>query len=80
MKAFALLIGTIAAVVVRKDDLSYERDADKVDPLSRYVNDEDIVQLHDTVPVILAQKDDLSYERDADKVDPLSRYVNDEDI
>ena len=25
-----------------KDDLSYERDADKVDPLSRYVNDEDI--------------------------------------
>ena len=54
MKAFALLIGTIAAIVVRKDDLSYERDADKVDPLSRYVNDEDIVQLHDTVPVILA--------------------------
>ena len=54
MKAFALLVGVIAAVTIRKDDLSYERDADKVDPLSRYVNDEDIVQLHDTVPVILA--------------------------
>ena len=61
-----LLIGTIAAVVVRKDDLSYERDADKVDPLSRYVNDEVIFQLHDTVPVILAQKDDLSFEGDAE--------------
>ena len=42
MKVFAL-IGTIAAVTIRKDDLSYERDADKIDPLSRYVNDEDIV-------------------------------------
>ena len=29
-------------VQLSKDDLSYERDADKIDPLSRYVNDEDI--------------------------------------
>ena len=54
MKALAILIGTLSAITVRKDDLPYDKDADKIDPLSRYVNDEDIVQLHDTVPVILA--------------------------
>ena len=54
MKAFLLLISTLSAVTIRKDDLPYDVEPDKIDPLSRYVNDEDIVQLHDTVPVILA--------------------------
>ena len=80
MKVISLLIGTLSAISLRKDDLPYDKDADKIDPLSRYVNDEDIVQLHDTVPVILAQKADLPYTEEADKIDPLSRYVNDEDI
>ena len=45
MKAFAILalIGTISAVQINKADLPYDDAADKVDPLSRYVNDEDIV-------------------------------------
>tara|TARA_B110000914_G_C15166252_1_gene310675 strand:- start:300 stop:530 length:231 start_codon:yes stop_codon:yes gene_type:complete len=64
------------------NDLPYDDATDKVDPLSRYVNDEDIVQLHDTVPVpiMLLQRNDLPYDEPSDKVDPLSRYVNDEDI
>ena len=43
MKALALLIGTLSAVIIRKADLPYTETADKIDPLSRYVNDEDIV-------------------------------------
>ena len=66
----------------KKADLPYDEAADKIDPLSRYVNDEDIVQLKDDVPVpiMLVQRADLPYDEPADKIDPLSRYVNDEDI
>ena len=67
---------------MNKADLPYDDAADKVDPLSRYVNDEDVLQLEDNVPVpiMLLQRSDLPYDEPADKVDPLSRYVNDEDI
>ena len=45
MKAFTvlLLLGTISAIKINKADLPYDEAEDKVDPLSRYVNDEDIV-------------------------------------
>ena len=45
MKAFTVLalLGTISAIKVQKADLPYDEPADKIDPLSRYVNDEDIV-------------------------------------
>ncbi len=45
MKAFAVLalLGTISAIKINKADLPYDEASDKVDPLSRYVNDEDIV-------------------------------------
>ena len=63
------------------NDLPYDGAPDKVDPLSRYVNDEDVVQIHDTVPnTTLLQYNDLPYDGAPDKVDPISRYVNDEDV
>ena len=35
-----------------KADLPYTLDADKIDPLSRYVNDEDVVQLRDDINLV----------------------------
>ena len=45
MKAFTVLalLGAISAIRVNRADLPYDEAADKIDPLSRYVNDEDIV-------------------------------------
>ena len=45
MKTFAILalIGTISAINIKYNDLPYDDATDKVDPLSRYVGDEDIV-------------------------------------
>jgi hypothetical protein len=51
--------------------------------LSRYVNDEDVIQLHDNVPntnFLQLEYNDLPHDAVPDKVDPLSRYVNDEDV
>ena len=89
-----LLIAAAAAVSLQKADLPYDGAIDKVDPLSRYVNDDDIVQLEDDVrlvqtteefdqePVVLVmlKKADLPHDGSIDKVDPLSRYVNDDDL
>jgi len=74
---FALVAG-ISAIRIKYNDLPHDASADKVDPLSRYVNDEDVVQLEDDVSLV--QYNDLPHDASADKVDPLSRYVNDEDI
>merc|ERR1711939_1050558 len=65
------------------DGLPYDEAADKVDPLSRYVNDDDIVQLSEENLVMLNKpsvSDGLPWNETADKIDPLSRYVNDDDI
>ena len=73
----------IALLQTQYNDLPHDATPDKVDPLSRYVNDEDVVQLHDTVPnreLIQLQYNDLPHDAAADKIDPLSRYVNDEDV
>ena len=64
---------------MQRSDLPYDEPSDKIDPLSRYVNDEDIVQLNE-VNLVQLNRADLPYDDAADKVDPLSRYVNDEDI
>ena len=73
---------SVQAVTLKKDDLPYDADkVEKLDPISRYVNDENIVQLKSNVPVKLAQKDDLPYNAEMlEKLDPVSRYVNDENI
>ena len=56
---------------------------DKLDPLSRYVNDDDILQIKEQNLVQLS-KDDLPHGPKDDslieKLDPVSRYVNDDDI
>ena len=39
----ALLIASTSAVSLKKADLPYTGEADKIDPLSRYVNDDDLV-------------------------------------
>tara|TARA_B110000503_G_C7011874_1_gene356057 strand:+ start:125 stop:346 length:222 start_codon:yes stop_codon:yes gene_type:complete len=64
----ALMASTSA---VRYNDLPDNLYADKIDPLSRYVNDEEMVQL---------QYNDLPDNLYADKIDPISRYANDEDL
>ena len=76
------LIGCSAALKLRKNDLPHDPELiDKVDPLSRYVNDDDIVQIQDDVSLVQLKKNDLPHDADlVDKVDPLSRYVNDDDI
>ncbi len=82
-----LLIAAVSAL--RYTDLphtgSVDTNADnilKIDPLSRYVNDDDLVQINSQVRYM-----DLpavgQYDTNADnveKLDPLSRYVNDDDI
>jgi hypothetical protein len=74
------LVASVSAIQhrVRYNDLPHDAAADKVDPLSRYVNDEDVVQIADDVSLV--QYNDLPHDAAADKVDPLSRYVNDEDV
>ena len=69
------LLGAVSAhrLHSRYNDLPYTLDADKIDPVSRYVNDDDLIQI-ETV------KGDLPYTEEADKIDPVSRYVNDDDI
>ena len=89
MKFFALiaLIGATTAIRVIKDDLPHgPKDTsmiDKLDPVSRYVNDDDILQIKEQNLVQLG-KDDLPHgPKDTsmiDKIDPVSRYVNDDDI
>ena len=52
MKFFAL-IGAACAIHLRKADLPHDGDlVEKLDPLSRYVNDADIVQLKDDVNLV----------------------------
>ena len=78
MNKFVLLaLASVSAMRLRKDDLPYNPELiDKVDPLSRYVNDDDLVQIGSRI-----RKDDLPYNPELiDKVDPLSRYVNDDDL
>ena len=41
----ALLIVATSAISIKKADLPYTEEADKIDPLSRYVNDDDLVHL-----------------------------------
>ena len=89
MKFFALaaLLGVTSAIKLNKDDLPHgpkdDSMIDKLDPLSRYVNDDDILQLKEQHLVQL-NKDDLPHgpkdDSMIDKLDPLSRYVNDDDI
>ncbi len=76
------LIGSTAALKLRKNDLPHDADlVEKVDPLSRYVNDDDIVQIEDDVSLVQLKKNDLPHDADlVEKLDPLSRYVNDDDI
>jgi hypothetical protein len=79
MKYIALLlVATTSAIKVKYNDLPHDGVPDKVDPLSRYVNDEDVVQLEDDVSLV--QYNDLPHDGAPVKVDPLSRYVNDEDV
>ena len=79
MKYIALLlIANASAIRMRYNDLPHDASPDKVDPLSRYVNDEEIVQMVDDVNLV--QYNDLPHDASPDKVDPISRYVNDEDV
>merc|ERR1711959_688769 len=85
MKFFALaLIGAATAMTIRRDDLPHgpkdDSLIDKIDPLSRYVNDDDILQLK-SQNLVQLNRDDLPHgpkdDSLIDKIDPLSRYVND---
>merc|ERR1712167_525284 len=81
---FLALLGAVSAIHLRKADLPHDGDlVEKLDPLSRYVNDADIVQLHDDVNLVQLEekKADLPHDGDlVEKLDPPSRYVNDADI
>ena len=53
---------------------------EKLDPLSRYVNDDDILYIK-AQNLVQLSKNDLPNDADlVEKLDPLSRYVNDDDI
>ena len=73
----AAFIAAASALRLQKDDLPYTASlVDKLDPVSRYVNDDDLIQLHSQM-----KKDDLPYPASlVDKLDPVSRYVNDDDL
>ena len=43
MKFIAALLGLTQAISLRKADLPYTEPIDKIDTLSRYVNDDDLV-------------------------------------
>ena len=89
MKFFALaaLLGVTSAIKLNKDDLPHgpkdDSMVEKLDPLSRYVNDDDILQVKEQNLVQL-NKDDLPHgpkdDSMVEKMDPLSRYVNDQNI
>ena len=68
---FLALIGAATAISLRRADLPHDGQIDKLDPVSRYVNDDDLVQLN---------RADLPHDGEIDKLDPVSRYVNDDDI
>ena len=74
------MLTRVNLVQLKKADLPYDLEGDKVDVLSRYVNDDDIVQLNDDINLVQLEKADLPYDLDGDKIDVLSRYVNDDDI
>ena len=79
----ALALASVSAVTLKYNDLPYDAEKlEKLDPVDRYVNDENIVQVKSTVkPVKLAQYNDLPYDAEKlEKLDPVSRYVNDENI
>ena len=80
--AIVALIGSTSALKMRKNDLPHNAELiDKLDPLSRYVNDDDIVQIEDDISLVQLHKADLPHDADlVEKLDPLSRYVNDDDI
>ena len=78
MKFIILALAGASAIRIKYNDLPHDAAPDKVDPLSRYVNDEDVVQIADDVSLV--QYNDLPHDAAPDKVDPLSRYVNDEDV
>merc|ERR1712127_794673 len=97
MKFFALaaLLGVTSAIKlnseITKDDLPHgpkdDSLVDKLDLMSRYVNDDDILQIKSENLVQLGSqiaKDDLPHGPKDDslieKLDPVSRYVNDDDI
>merc|ERR1719163_315832 len=86
MKFILALIGAATSIHLRKADLPHDGDlVEKLDPLSRYVNDADIVQLKEDVNLVQLKteerKADLPHDGDlVEKLDPLSRYVNDADI
>ena len=78
---FALVANTSAVHIKSKyNDLPYDGAPDKVDPINRYVNDEDVVQLKDDINLVQMKYNDLPYDGAPDKVDPINRYVNDEDV
>merc|ERR1711934_266821 len=89
MKFFALaaLLGVTSAIKLNKEDLPHgpkdDSMVEKMDPLSRYVNDDDILQIKEQNLVQLG-KDDLPHgpkdDSMVEKLDPISRYVNDDDI
>ena len=82
---FLALAAAVAALKVQYNDLpavgSVDTNADnidKLDPLSRYVNDDDLVQLsYNDLPH--TGSEDTNADQ-VEKLDPLSRYVNDDDI
>merc|ERR1712086_1107620 len=81
------LLGSAAAIKLNRDDLPHgpkdDTWVDKIDPLSRYVNDDDILQVKEQNLVQLKRDDLPQGPKDdtwVDKIDPLSRYVNDDDI
>ena len=67
-------------VQIRYNDLPDNLGADKVDPISRYVNDEDLLHIGDDIKLLQLQYNDLPDNLGCDKIDPVSRYVNDEDL
>lgn len=72
---------TLVQLQAEKGDLPDYLTADKIDPLSRYENDDDLVQ-YDPSDVVLMQikKGDLPDYGTPEKIDYLSRYENDDDL
>ena len=81
--ALVALLACASAIKIKYNDLPSTADVDKLDPLSRYVNDDDLIQLsaeNQAKLEMYMKYDDLPSNAEVEKLDPLSRYVNDDDL
>ena len=73
MKFIVALFAVTQAISLKKGDLPYTEVIDKVDTLSRYVNDDDLVMDGSDVVLVMINKGDLPY---TEVIDNMMGYMD----